>query len=407
MTTQMTTTADVMAIETEHVLQVYRRSSVVFERGLGCRLFDTSGRGYLDLISGVGVASLGHAHPRLADALAAQAHQLLHTSNLFFHPLQGEVATRLSALSGLPRAFFCNSGTEAVEATLKFARRYWHAQGNTARTGLVAFEHSFHGRTMGSLSVTWDDHYRAPFKPLIPGVTFVPVDDPAALRAAVTDRTAAVIVEPLQGEGGVRPISARMAAAITEVCAASGALLIADEVQCGLGRTGRPFYSAAIGLAPDLMALGKALGAGVPVGAALFSERVATAAAFGDHGSTYGGNLLACRAALVFLEELVDHGLMAHVARVGAYAGEQLRTLATRHQCVREVRGEGLIWGLELDRPAAPVVEAALQKGLLINRTADTVIRLLPPFIITAAEIDEAAGLLDAAFTAAFGGTQS
>ena len=407
MTTNMATAADVMAIETEHVLQVYRRNPVVFERGTGCRLFDGGGRSYLDLISGVGVASLGHAHPRLADAISAQAHELLHTSNLFFHPLQGEVATRLSALSGLPRAFFCNSGTEAVEATLKFARRYWHAQGDTSRTGLVAFEHSFHGRTMGSLSVTWDDHYRAPFKPLIPGVSFVPVDDPAALRAAVTDLTAAVIVEPLQGEGGVRPISARMAAAITEACAASGALLIADEVQCGLGRTGRPFYSAAIGLQPDLMAIGKALGAGVPVGAALFSERVAAAAAFGDHGSTYGGNLLACRAALVFLEELVDRGLMAHVARVGAHAGEQLHALAARHPSIREVRGEGLIWGLELDRPAAPVVEAALGKGLLINRTAETVVRLLPPFIITAAEIDEAAGLLDAAFTAAFGGTQS
>jgi acetylornithine/N-succinyldiaminopimelate aminotransferase len=402
----MTTATDVIAIEKEHLLQVYKRGSVVFERGRGCRLFDADGRSYLDLVSGVGVAALGHAHPRLAAAVAEQAQQLLHTSNLFFHPLQGEVAARLSSLSGLPRAFFCNSGTEAVEASLKFARRYWFTQGRRDRTEFVAFERSFHGRTMGSLSVTWDDHYRAPFAPLIPGVTFVPADDTDALRAAVTDRTAAVIVEPLQGEGGVRPLSASMAAAITEACARTGTLLIADEVQCGLGRTGRAFYSAALGLQPDLMAVGKSLGAGVPIAATLFSERVAAAAAFGDHGSTYGGNLLACRAALVFLEELVDGGLMSHVARIGVHAEARLHALASRHPYIRDVRGAGLIWGLELDRPAAPIVDAAIQQGLLVNRTAETVIRLLPPYIITAAELDEALGLLDAALIAAFGGPQ-
>jgi acetylornithine/N-succinyldiaminopimelate aminotransferase len=401
----MTTTTDVIAIEKDHLLQVYRRGSVVFERGRGCRLFDTNGRSYLDLISGVGVAALGHAHPRLAAAIAAQAQELLHTSNLFFHPLQGELAERLSTLSGLPRAFFCNSGTEAVEASLKFARRYWHAQGH-ARTEYVAFEHSFHGRTMGSLSVTWDDHYRAPFGPLIPGVTFVPVDDTAALRAAVTDKTAAVIVEPIQGEGGVRLLSSEMAAAINEACSRTGALLIADEVQCGLGRTGRAFYSPVLGLEPDIMSIGKSLGAGVPIAATLFTDRVAAAASFGDHGSTYGGNLLACRAALVFLDELVDGGLMSHVAKVGAHIEARLLELKSRHPYIRAVRGAGLMWGLDLDRPAAPVVEAALEQGLLVNRTAETVIRFLPPYIITAGEIDEAIGLLDAALNAAFGGTR-
>jgi acetylornithine/N-succinyldiaminopimelate aminotransferase len=401
----MTTATDVIALEKEHVLQVYRRGSVVFDHGRGCRLFDADGRSYLDLLSGVGVAALGHAHPRLASAIADQAEQLLHTSNLFFHPLQGELATRLANLSGLPRAFFCNSGAEAVEASLKFARRYWHAQG-TPRSGFVAFDRSFHGRTMGALSVTWDDHYRAPFKPLVPDVTFVPLDDVDALRAAVTDRTAAVIVEPIQGEGGVRPLGDAMAAAITRACRETGALLIADEIQCGLGRTGRPFYSSALGLTPDLMTIGKSLGAGVPIAATLFSERVASAAAFGDHGSTYGGNLLACRAALVFLDELVDGGLIAHVARVGAHLEASLHALAARQPVIREIRGAGLIWGLELDRPAAPVVDAAIQRGLLVNRTADTVVRLLPPYIITAEEIDEAIGLLDAALIAAFGGQQ-
>jgi predicted acetylornithine/succinylornithine family transaminase len=394
--TTTTTPTNVMTIETEHVLQVYKRNPVVFERGRGCRLFDADGRGYLDLISGVGVAALGHAHPGLAAAIAEQASTLLHTSNLFYHPLQGELATRLAQISGLPRAFFCNSGAEAVEACLKFSRRYWHAQG-ASRPAFVAFEHSFHGRTTGALSVTWDDHYRAPFAPLLADVTFVPTNDVAALRAAVTERTAAVILEPLQGEGGVRPFSQVMADAIGEACRRTGALLIADEIQCGLGRTGRAFYSQALGLTPDLMAVGKSLGAGVPIAAALFSERVAKAAAFGDHGSTYGGNLLACRAALLFLDELLDNGLMAHVAEVGAHLEKQLRAIAARHPAVREVRGAGLIWGLELDRPALPVVEAALGLGLLVNRTSNTVVRLLPPYVITAAEVDEACSLLEQA----------
>jgi acetylornithine aminotransferase/acetylornithine/N-succinyldiaminopimelate aminotransferase len=238
----MTTTAtNVMAIEAQHLLQVYRRAGVVFERGRGCHLYDADGRAYLDLISGVGVCALGHAHPRLTAAIAEQAATLLHTSNLFFHPLQGELASRLASLSGLPRAFFCNSGTEAVEACLKFARRYWHTHG-TPRAGLVALEHGFHGRSMGSLSVTWDDHYRAPFAPLLADVTFVRPGEPEALRAAITERTAAVIVEPLQGEGGVRPLPPATAAVIAEACGRTGALLVADEVQCGLGRTGRPFY---------------------------------------------------------------------------------------------------------------------------------------------------------------------
>ena len=400
------TTANVIAEEARTILQVYRRNPVVFERGDGCRLYTAEGRSYLDLISGVGVAALGHAHPTLAAAIADQARELLHTSNLFFHPLQAELASRLAALSGMDRAFFCNSGAEAVETCLKFSRRYWHAQG-TPRRRFVAFEHSFHGRTMGALSVTWDDHYRAPFAPLLDEVVFVRPDDPGALDTAVTAGTAAVIVEPIQGEGGVRPLSQRMADAIGESCARTGALLIADEVQCGLGRTGRPFYGAAIGLRPDLMAVGKSLGAGVPIAAALFTEKVAATAGFGDHGSTYGGNLLACRAAMVFLDELTAHGLLEHVAAMGAHAEAALRAMASRLPAVTAVRGAGLIWGIELDRPAAPVVDAALERGLLINRTAETVIRLLPPYVITAGEFDEGIVLLEAAIAACTQGSQA
>jgi predicted acetylornithine/succinylornithine family transaminase len=390
----LTTSSDPIALDAQHVLQVYRRMPVVFERGQGCALFTRDGTRYLDLVSGVGVTALGHAHPRLAAAIAEQARTLLHTSNLFHHPLQAEVASRLAALSGLPRAFFCNSGAEANETCLKFARRYWHSQGVTNRTGIVAFRYSFHGRTMGSLSATWDDHYRAPFAPLVPGVTFVDPADPSAIVRAVSDATAAVIVEPIQGEGGVRPIPRASADAIAAACRATGALLIVDEVQSGLGRTGRPFYSTALGLTPDLMALGKALGAGVPIGAALFSEKVAASAKPGDHGSTYGGNVLACRAALVFLDEL-SNGLLAHVGRVGAYLEEGLRAIAARQPAIKEVRGAGLIWGLELDRPAGAVVDAGLARRLLINRTSETVVRLLPPFVITEQEIDEALPLLE------------
>ena len=228
----------VNALESQHVLQTYKRAPVAFVRGEGTRLFDSTGKRYLDFLSGIGVVVLGHGHPALAQAVADQAATLVQTSNLYFHPLQGQLAARLAALSGLQRTFFCNSGTEAVEACLKFARRYWYSKGDKGRTRYVALQHGFSGRTMGALSVTANANYRAPFEPLIPGVTFVPPDDPASLDAAVTSETAAIIAEPIQGEGGVRPLSQEFAAAIERVCERTGALLIADEVQCGLGRTG-------------------------------------------------------------------------------------------------------------------------------------------------------------------------
>jgi acetylornithine aminotransferase/acetylornithine/N-succinyldiaminopimelate aminotransferase len=390
---------DVKTLESRHVLQTYKRAPVVFTRGEGVYLVDEGGERYLDLISGVGVASLGHANPALADALADQARTLVHTSNLYFHTLQGEVATRLASLSGLARTFFCNSGTEAMEGCLKFARRFWHTAGDAGRTGLVALEHAFHGRSMGSLSVTWDEHYRAPFAPLLQGVVWVPPHDPAALHAAVSPHTTAIVIEAIQGEGGVRPLSPEFAKAVKEAQARTGALLIADEVQCGLGRTGDAFGFQRLGLQPDLVAVGKALGGGMPVGAVLVSERVAAAVSAGDHGSTYGGNLLACRAALTFLNTLTAGGLMAHVREVGAQMAEGLCNLAGKHAVIREVRGAGLMWGLDLTVDAAPFVQAALARRVLINRTAETVIRLLPPFVISSAEVAEALGQLDAILT--------
>ena len=392
----MSTATDIQATEARYVLQTYKRLPVVFVRGEGRRIIDIEGRAYLDFLSGIGVSVLGHGHPALARAVAEQAAALLHTSNLYFHPLQGQVAERLSALSGLQRTFFCNSGTEAMEACLKFARRYWFTQGVRGRTHYVAFEHGFSGRSMGALSVTANPHYREPFEPLIPGVTFVSPTDVAALDAAVSSSTAAIVVEPLQGEGGVRPISPAMAEAIERACARTGTLLIADEVQCGLGRTGAPFYFQTLGLTPDLVTVGKALGGGVPVGAALVSEAVAAQVLPGDHGTTYGGNLLAMRAALVVLEALMDQGLQAHVADTGAYFETKLRALAATHPMIVDVRGAGLMRGLELTRDAAAVVEGAMARGLIVNRTAERVVRMLPPYTVTTAEIDEAVAILDA-----------
>src|SRR5262245_14660554 len=390
---------DVQVRESRHVLQTYRRQPVTFVRGEGVHLFDAEGREYLDLLSGIGVASLGHAHPGLAKALADQARTLLHTSNLFFHPLQGQVAERLASLSGLPRTFFCNSGAEAVEACLKFARRYWYTK-KEPRAEFIALEESFHGRTFGALSVTSDEHYRAPFEPLVPGVRFVPANDSAALLDAVSSKTAAIIAEGIQGEGGVRPLTREFAAAITEAAAQTGALVIADEIQCGLGRTGHPFQFMALGRKPHLAALGKSLGGGVPIGAALINEDVASTISFGDHGSTYGGNLLACRAALVFLTELMDGGLIDHVGGLGRFFEQRLKALAAKHAIVKEVRGAGLIWGLELSGDAAAVVPAGLERRVVVNRTAETVVRLLPPLVITEAEAEEGIGRLDAALSA-------
>ncbi len=370
----------------------------MFVRGQGSHLIDEHGQKYLDLLSGIGVASLGHAHTKLADIIGKQAHELLHTSNLYFHPLQAEVASHLSRLSGLTRTFFCNSGTEAVEACLKFARRYWYSQGNKNRSGIVAFDGSFHGRTFGSLSVTAGEPYRTPFAPLLPGIRFVSPLDIDQIKKAVTDQTAAVIVEPIQGEGGVRPIPTETAQALADICSTTQTLLIADEVQCGLGRTGQPFYSSMLGLTPDLMALGKALGAGIPIGAALLSEKVSSSVSYGDHGSTYGGNPLACQAALVFLSALED-GLIQRVANAGERLRSGLEKLVSSSDELHEVRGAGLMCGIEVDIAVADqIVNTALEHKLLINRTAGTVVRLLPPLTISNEDIDDGLIRLRAAF---------
>lgn len=398
---------EVRALESQHVLGTYKRQPVLFVRGDGVRLFDADGKAYLDLLSGIGVASRGHNDPELTRAIIDQASTLMHVSNLYYHPLQGEAAQRLSALSGLSRTFFCNSGTEAVEACLKFARRYWYTKQDAGRTHYVSVKGGFSGRTMGALSVTSDPHYREPFEPLIPGVTFVSASDPAELLAAVTDKTAAIIAEPIQGEGGIRPMSQAFADAINEACRRTGTLYIADEVQTGLGRTGFPFYFQALGLQPDLISVGKALGGGVPIGAALVSERVAETIFPGDHGTTYGGNLLACRAAIVVLDQLTSGNLLDQIRTTGEHFEQRLQALATKHPVVTELRGVGLMRGLEVKVDAALVVDEARNRGLLVNRTNEKVVRMLPPLTISIADLDAAMDILDDALGAVDQGAQA
>ncbi len=397
----MATLDEIQARETRHVLQTYRRFPVTFVRGEGVRLFDADGREYLDLLSGIGVASLGHAHPGLADAIADQARTLIHTSNLFYHPLQGELAERLAALSGLPRAFFCNSGTEAVEACLKFARRYWYTRGEP-RPEFIALEESFHGRTFGSLSVTSDEHYRAPFAPLLAGVRFVPANDPAALLAAVSTSTAAIIAEPVQGEGGIRPLTPAFAAAINEACAKTGALLHRRRS----AERPRPHGPSVLLLDARSEARSSSPSARRSAAACRSARRSSAnrwprRSAYGDHGTTYGGNLLACRAGLV------RH---ARARRRRADRPDRPRRPPRRAASAGDRRGAPDREGGARRRPHVgagapratrrPVVPAGLARGVVVNRTAETVVRLLPPLVITEAEVDEALGRLDAALGA-------
>jgi acetylornithine/succinyldiaminopimelate/putrescine aminotransferase len=387
--------SNVTALEAQHVLQTYKRQPVVFVRGEGSRLFDENGRAYLDFISGIGVCVLGHAHPGLAAVIADQAKTLIHTSNLYYHPLQGQLAARLASMSGLQRTFFCNSGTEAVEACLKFARRYWYSKGIKNRTQYVALEHGFSGRSIGALSVTANANYRAPFEPLIPGVTFIAPGDIKGLEAAVTEHTAAVIAEPIQGEGGVMPLSPEFAAAIARVTKATGTLLIADEIQCGLGRTGRPFHFQSFGWTPDLITVGKAIGSGIPIGAALVpstSRRRSSRATTTARPTA----VICCRRAAA-LHVLDSPAGSRRASAMGALLNrKQDRAAGAAHgYCRRE--GGGLDAGIDLSVDALPVVRRA-QGGPPGQshrpRKSCACCRRSP---VTAAEIEEATRILDGA----------
>jgi len=394
--------ASVMSSESKRLLPTYDRQRVLFTRGRGVYLWDSNGKRYLDFLSGIGVNALGHGHPAIQTVLKRQAGRLIHVSNLFFHEYQAELAERLTRMSGLDRAFFCNSGTEAWEGALKFARAFARAEssnGHKPKWRLLAMENSFHGRTFGALSTTGQPKYRKPFAPLVPGVEFIAFNDTEDLKRKFDASVCAICLETIQGEGGIRPVSAEFLETARELSQRNGSLLILDEIQCGLGRTGRHFAYQHYGVKPDIVTIAKPLAAGLPLGAVLTTDRVARALHPGMHGTTFGGGPLACAVALEFLR-VMDRTL-DHVKQIGQYFHAQLEWLQAQHSCVREVRGMGLMLAMELDSAdaAKAVVAQLLSEGILINRTHETVLRFLPPYIIEPKHADEVIKALDSALS--------
>jgi len=394
--------------EASLLLQTYERHPVLFTRGKGVHLWDDKGKRYLDFLSGIGVNSLGHAHPAVLKAIQRQSRRMIHISNLYYHEYQSQLAKALTQASGLDRAFFCNSGTEAWEGALKIARAYGKSKSVTTngspkagKSRILALEGSFHGRTYGSLSTTGQPKYRDPFEPLVPGVSFIVFNDVADLERQVDSTVCAVCVETIQGEGGIRPVSQQFLTRARELTQLHGALLILDEIQCGLGRTGRYFAYQHYDVKPDLVTIAKPLAAGLPLGAILLSNEAASAIHPGMHGTTFGGGPLACSVALEVLR--LTKTLLARVRTTGAYFHKQLKVLAKKHASVREVRGLGLMLALDLDdaAKAKAIAQHLLQQGILINRTHETVLRFLPPFIIEKKHVDQLIHALDTALTAA------
>lgn len=392
-------TADIIRDEARYVMQTYRRADIVLERGEGVYLYDTDGHRYLDFMSGIAVAALGHSHPAVAAAVAEQAATLNHVSNLYFTAPQVELAQRLVTHSFADRVFFTNSGAEAVEGALKFARKRARAHHGEGKSEIVAFSGSFHGRTMGALSVTYKDIYREPFAPLVPGVRFAPFNDLAAARALVGPATCAVIVEPVQGEGGIHPATPDFLRGLRALCDEHDATLIFDEIQCGLGRTGRLWAHEATAVSPDVMTLAKPLANGLPIGAILLTEEVAAAVGYGEHGSTFAGGPLVCRAAGVVFDHIARPAFLAAVAENGEYLCRRLRELDIPR--ILDVRGAGLLVGVDVSRPAAEIIAAARTRGLLVINAGETTLRLAPPLIVTKEQIDDAIAILGAVLSAA------
>jgi len=388
--------AKIVADEARYMMKTYRRPPIVFTHGKGCRLYDSQGRAYLDFLGGIAVNALGHAHPRMVRVIRREAGRATHVSNLFHNSYQAPLARKLAQWSGLDRVFFSNSGSEAVEGALKLARAYAHAKaagGSRApKTRILALENSFHGRTMGALSITHTAKYREPFAPLVPGAEFVRFNDVADLEAKFDETVCAIVIEPIQGEGGVFLVSEAFWERARALATQHDAALIADEIQSGLGRTGRKFAYQKFSSLPDIITVAKPLAGGLPLGAFIANEEFASALTPGMHGSTFGGGPLVCAAALEFLTIVEDENLLANVRARGAELRAGLDKLAARFDFIREVRGEGLIVGIDLAVEGAPFVQEALRQGLLINCTHDHILRLLPPFIIRARDVAEFLG---------------
>jgi acetylornithine/N-succinyldiaminopimelate aminotransferase len=385
----MTQTDEIIERERRFLLPTYNRYPIALDRGKGVFLYDCEGNRYLDFVAGLGVNALGHAHPRVVKVIREQAARAIHFSNLYYNEYQGRLAEKLCQLSGLNRAFFSNSGTEAIEGSIKLARLAGHRAGGEAKSQLVALQGSYHGRTFGAMSLTGQDKYRKGFEPLLEDVKFVPRNDLEALRAAINYQTCAIVLEPIFGEGGIYECSTEFLQECRSLADRHRAALIFDEIQCGLGRTGTIFAFQTFGVTPDIVAIAKPIAAGLPLGAFLAKEEFASAISAGQHGTTFGGGPLACRVALEYLAIVEEEKLLENVTRVGAYLQEQLNALAGRHAAVKEVRGRGLILGLQLAIPARPIVEEALAEGVLFNSTQDSVLRFLPPFLLQEKHVDK------------------
>jgi len=392
--------ASVSRMEAKLLLPTYERQPVLFVRGRGVYLWDPEGKRYLDFLSGIGVNALGHNHPVIQATIKRQASRLIHISNLFFHEYQAELARLLTEISGLDRAFFCNSGTEAWEGALKLARAFAQANnknGSKPKWRILAMNNSFHGRTFGALATTGQPKYRAPFVPLMPGVSFVKFNDVEELQRKFDSSVCAVCIETIQGEGGICPVDPEFLKLAARLTKESGALLVLDEIQSGLGRTGRHFAYQHYGVLPDIVTVAKPLACGLPLGAILTTERVATCFHPGMHGTTFGGGPLACAVAIEFLRE--EKKLLKHVRAVGEYFQGALKALDKKHKSIQDVRGAGLMLAMELDSAelAKAVARQLLQQGIIINRTHETVLRFLPPFVIQKKHVDQVIKALDAA----------
>ena len=391
---------DIRTAEEQLLVGTYERTPINFVRGEGVHLFDENGTAYLDMLSGIGVCALGYGHPAIQAAIDEQSRKLLHTSNLFFHEGQAELALHLTEITGLDRAFFCNSGTEAWETALKLARAHAtlrRSEGHPLGTKILALEHSFHGRTIGSVSTTHKIKYREPFEPLLPGVEFVRFDDIADLKEKFSEEVCAICLEPVQGEGGIRPVSPEFFAAARRLTSQTGALLMADEIQCGMGRTGEWCAYQHYDILPDVTTLAKPLGGGIPIGAMLCTEEASRAFAPGMHGTTFGGGPLACAVAIAVIDTMHRDNLLTHIQQTGEYFLEQLTTLRRQHATIADVRGMGLMLGVELANAevAKHVAKEMMERHILINRTSETVLRCLPPYIVERTQIDQVIQSLD------------
>lgn len=390
-------TPSVIELEKQHVLQNYARYPLVLTRGKGCYVYDAGGKRYLDLIAGIGVNALGHAHPRLMKVIREQAARMIHCSNLYYHEFQGPLAARITQASGLDRVFFCNSGTEAVEGALKMIRSHGRKI-HPEKFETVALLDSFHGRTFGALSITGQENYRRDFEPMLPGARFTPRNDLTALEQVINDRTAGIVLELIQGEGGIHPLNPDFVRRARELADRHNALLVFDETQCGVGRPGT-YFSYQLNepvIMPDVMVAAKPLACGIPLGFVACNEATASTIGAGMHGTTFGGGPLACRVALEFFDILDT--LLPSITQTGNYFRMRLTELARRHTFIKEVRGYGLMIGVELEFSGKQIVLDAMQEGLLINCTHNVVLRALPPYILTDRDVDRAIRILDKVF---------